>query len=248
MLFQAKLKATGYHALVTLSVAALMLVAVYGIWYPDELADMMAGANLFLLVMGVELAMGPLMSMVIFNPQKPRRELVRDYLLVGTVQLAALIYGLYVVTLSRPVYLVFVKDRIEVVAASELDAVDMKAGANGYTDKPWFGPKLVCTEGPVDAQEKSDLLISALKGKDIQLYPKYYRPCFKDEIAGRAFGRDNFELIAKAKQQSLPSNLQNQDFLWLPVVTRFGAWTAVFTKEEGVDNATYYDIYPFEQR
>ena len=50
---------------------------------------MIGGTELFLLVVGCDLALGPLISLVIYNSRKSRRKLVIDYTIVGVVQLAA---------------------------------------------------------------------------------------------------------------------------------------------------------------
>ncbi|SDZ92393.1 hypothetical protein [Microbulbifer marinus] len=243
-MFSAKLKATGIHALVTLVVAIFTAFMVFGIWYPREFAAMLDGTDLFLMVVGVELAMGPLMSLVIFNPRKPRGELIRDYVLVGVVQLSALLYGLHVVALSRPVYLVFVKDRIEVVVATELADQDLREGAEGFRRLPWLGPQLICTESPTDAQEKSDLLFSALSGRDIQLLPKYYRECNRDEIFSKAFPSDLHKGLTAVDASALPASVKGGAVTWLPVVTRFGAWTVVFPSPD-LSKASYLDLDPF---
>ena len=112
-LLVSKFKAAGVHLLVSTVIVGLAALLVFYVWYPGELSTMLGGLELFFFVVICELALGPLVSLVIFNPAKPRRELVRDYALVVVVQLAALSYGLYAVALSRPVFLVFVKDRVE---------------------------------------------------------------------------------------------------------------------------------------
>lgn len=243
-MFKAKLKAAGIHTLATLLVAILTSLTVFGLWYPREFASMLDGTDLLLLVMGVELAMGPLMSLVIFSPRKRKGELVRDYMLVGIVQLSALLYGLYVVALSRPVYLVFVKDRIEVVVAAELSEQDLYEGPEVFNRLPWLGPRLVCTESPTNPQEKSDLLLSALDGKDIQLLPKYYRYCHKGEIGGKAFAGEQLEPLIDAGLYTLPPELRENNFTWLPAVTRFGVWTIAFPEGE-VEKAVYLELDPF---
>ena len=54
---------------------------------------------------------------MIYNSRKSRRELLMDYSVVGVVQLAALVYGVFVLAGTRPVYVAFNQDRIEVASA-----------------------------------------------------------------------------------------------------------------------------------
>ncbi|MEZ5505366.1 MAG: hypothetical protein R3F38_05045 [Gammaproteobacteria bacterium] len=245
-MLRAKLEAALIHGSISLAVSALTALAVFGVWYPGPLAEMTHGVGLFLLVLGVEVVLGPVMTLVIFNTSKPRSELVRDYCVVGTIQLAALAYGIFSVAISRPVFLVFVKDRIEVVAATELSSSDLATAADGFGSLPWFGPRQICVEPPVDPTEKSDLILSAFKGKDIQLQPRYYRECRAGEIAGRMYTKEQLASLTGIKLDALPADFADEPFTWLPVVTRFGAWTVLF-KHGRLEDPVYLDIDPFQR-
>lgn len=243
-MLKAKLKAALIHALVSILVGLLTAVVVFCVWYPEPFAKMTHGTDLFFLVLAVEITMGPLMSLVIFNPSKPKSELVRDYGIIGFLQLSALIYGLYSVSLSRPVYVVFVKDRLEVVAATELQEGDAVQAAEQYQSMPWLGPRNICVEMPTDPQKKSDLLMSALEGRDVQLQPQYYRECREGEIAGKAYTRDQFFTLTSLSSDQIPQTLRGESFTWLPVVTRFGSWVVFFPNGK-VSEPVYVDADPF---
>ena len=90
------------------SVAALLVLWV---WYPYPYGLLSGGRHLFLLLMGVDVVCGPLLTLVLFNPTKPRRELLTDMALVVCIQLAALAYGLYTAQEARPLFLVHEVDR-----------------------------------------------------------------------------------------------------------------------------------------
>src|SRR4029453_16840544 len=90
------------------------------VWVPAPRATMIGGTELFILVVGCDLALGPLISLVIYNSRKSRRELLIDYSLVGIVQLAAMIYGISILAGTRPVYVAFNQDRLEIVTAREI--------------------------------------------------------------------------------------------------------------------------------
>lgn len=245
-MFKAKLKAALIHGSITLVLALLNASIVYGLWYPGAFAEMTHGTDLFKLLLSVEVVLGPVMSLVIYNSRKPKAELFRDYCIVGVIQVAALVYGLHSVLISRPVFLVFVKDRIEVVAATELAASDIEKALTPYRSLPLTGPKLICVEGPSDAKEKSDLIESAFKGKDIQLIPKYYRECRESEIASKAYTKEQLASLTHIKVDDLPATLTYAHFTWLPVVTRFSSW-AVFFKNGDTSEPVYVNVDPFDQ-
>lgn len=238
-MLKAKLQAAGWHGLITIAVAGLTAYLVFAVWYPGPLSAMAAGSNLYKIIVMAEIVLGPVISLVIYNTTKGKRELFFDYLCVGTIQVAALAYGLYAVAISRPVYLVFVGDRIEVVAHAELTPDDRSAGGITLGSLPWFGPELICVEGPTDPDEQFNLLFSALGGKDIHLIPKYYRSCEDGEIERQMRPLDELS-------KPLPEILQGLDapLYWLPIVARTEYWTAVFPNKN-LDDATYVNFDPY---
>jgi hypothetical protein len=74
-----------------------------------------------LLVACVDLVLGPAMTALVYKPGK--RWLWLDISIIVFLQIAALIYGAYVVSAQRPGYLVLVADRIYVVATQDVIGV-----------------------------------------------------------------------------------------------------------------------------
>src|SRR4051812_16499352 len=107
MKFRDKIRAALWHFLITAVVGTLIATLVFLIWFPPPFGTMMDGVKLFAIVLGCDLALGPLMSLVIYDRAKSRRSLVIDYIVVGTLQLIALLYGVFVVAQYRPVYIAF---------------------------------------------------------------------------------------------------------------------------------------------
>jgi len=177
MSLKSKLRAALWHFLITAALGALIAALIFLIWFPSPFGTMMDGGKLFALVLGCDLVMGPLMSLVIYNQNKSRRELIVDYSIIGALQLAALLYGVSVVAGYRPAYIAFTVDRFDVVSVGEFDPADLKeATFKEYQHLPWFGPELVVAIKPEDIKERNDAIFLALGGKDISLRPKYYRP------------------------------------------------------------------------
>jgi hypothetical protein len=234
VLFKAKLWATLLHALVTCASGSIAAFLIFYLWYPDDYAQMVGGLDLFLLVCGVELVLGPALSFIIYNPRKSRRELLLDYSLVGFVQLAALTFGIHSTFIARPVFTVFVKDRFEIVTQADIQD-DLSSVPSALMPLSWSGPKLITVEFPTDSRQSSEILFSALAGKDIHLMPQYYRPLPRGEAA-EASGSIP-ELAARVGDPKFRSQLaafaSAEDFGWLPVMTRSGVWTAVLDRQTG---------------
>jgi hypothetical protein len=230
------------HFLVTVITSGLCAICVYGLWYPGAFAQMVGGANIFRLIIITEFCLGPVLSFVIYNSKKTRKHLVADYCVVGLFQLSALAYGVFTVAQGRPIYMVFVKDRLEVIARTELSQEELAQVRDAKVSPGWLGPKLICVDYPADPHERSDLLMSALAGKDIQLKPNYYRQCQNGEVIGKSFSKERLFSDTKIRSAGLPKEIADKDFTWLPVVTRFGAWLAVYVNAE---KEIYLNLDPF---
>src|SRR3954471_17281769 len=89
-------------------------------WYPAPIFEALGAARLAALVLGVGLVVGPLLTWIVLTPGKPAHLARLDLAVIAALQVAALAYGLFVVTQARPVYLVFVRDRFEITTASEI--------------------------------------------------------------------------------------------------------------------------------
>src|SRR6186713_2849815 len=110
-----KWRAFAIHFAVTLILAAGVAAIIFGIWFPAPFDKLVGGQELFVLVVGCDLVLGPLLSLVVYDSRKGRGKLIFDYCVVGVVQLAALSYGVWIVAGSRPVYVTFTGDRLDVV-------------------------------------------------------------------------------------------------------------------------------------
>lgn len=237
----ARLKAAFVHLLVTAVIATAVAGVVFGIWFPGAFSDMVGGRQLFLLVLACDFALGPLISLVIYNRRKPRAELVRDYAIVGAVQILMLVYGVSVVVDSRPVYVVFVTDRLEVVTAAELDdSLLGQAEEPRYRMRSWAGPQLVSVERPEELAERTQILFSALHGIDIQLMPKYYRNYEKalPQILQRSLPIEVLKTREPEHATAISGAVQDigreEDRLrWLPVRHRFGFWVVLIDDKSG---------------
>ena len=147
MIVNNRFRAAGRFALkhlgVSALVAALCAALVFGLWFPYPYSELASGRNLFLLLMVVDLTIGPLLSLIVYDPKKPRRELWRDLGIIFMLQLGALSYGLYSVAQARPVMLAFEGDRYRIVAIPDIDAEALKELPDASSRLGWTGPKMV---------------------------------------------------------------------------------------------------------
>ena len=178
---RAAAKAALFHFLGSLLIATLAAALVLWVWFPHPYDLLSGGRSLFLLLVGVDVVCGPLLTLVLFNPAKPRRELVTDMALVVLVQLAALAYGLHTAHGARPLFLVHEVDRFRVITAGDYGDADV-TGVIAALDAPlrprWTrGPVTVGIRKPHDAEERKTVLIeSVVGGRDFSQRPNFYAP------------------------------------------------------------------------
>lgn len=182
-------QASGIHLTISAVIAAAVLVVMLGVWYPPPLFEAEGGLGLVFILVGVDVVMGPLITLVVFKSGKPGMRF--DLWVIALMQSAALAYGSYVVAEARPAYIVFVKDQFEIVGAIELNPADLaEAKRAEFRRVPLTGPELVAVEFPADPAERQSLLFLALeRGKDVRHFPRYYAPYEEYKLQVPATGR-----------------------------------------------------------
>ena len=168
-------RAAAIHLGISATIATLVFLPIYFLWYPGDLFQSAGGLDLLLLVLGVDITVGPLMTLIVFVQGK--KGMAFDLWIIGLMQASFLAYGVFSLAESRPVFLAFVKDRFELVRANQVpESVLAQAHMDRYRDLSWTGPKLVGVQFPADADERFKLMVSGMAGVDIQAYPKYHIP------------------------------------------------------------------------
>lgn len=161
----------GLSALVALVAAAVVL----GVWFPHPFRALSGGQHLFWVMVGVDVVCGPLLTSVLFNPAKSRRALALDLSLVALVQFAALVYGLYSVSLARPVVLAFETDRVVAVSAAEINAGDLPQAPPEFKELSWTGPVLLGTRTPSSGDETLKSIEMSLRRLEPSARPGWWQ-------------------------------------------------------------------------
>jgi len=170
-----RFQASGIHLGISLIIAAIVGCLIYFVWYPPPYFQVAGGSNLMLLIMGVDIVIGPLLTLVIYKAGK--KGLRFDLACIAALQAAAFLYGLSVIALARPVFIVAALDRFIPIYANDLDDADLaQAKQPEFATRSWTGPRLVGAKLPTDTKERNDLTFSGASGKDLEKFPKYYVP------------------------------------------------------------------------
>lgn len=191
--FQAATKACLIHSVISIQMVLAAAVLVLGLWFPHPYRDLAGGHHLFWLLVGVDAVCGPLLTFILFNPGKPRRELLTDMGLVVCLQVAALMYGLHTAYVARPLFLVHEVDRFRVITSGDfgdapVDAAIAKLDAS-LRPRLLHGPATVGIRNPRDSKERQDVMVeSVLGGRDYAQRPDFYVP-YDAAYASKALAR-----------------------------------------------------------
>ena len=108
-----RVRASAVHLGISTVIALAALTLIYLVWYPQSLAETQGVSRLALVLIGVDVTIGPLITLIIFN--RAKKSLRFDLAVVACLQVAALIYGMHSIFIARPAIIAFNVDRFDVV-------------------------------------------------------------------------------------------------------------------------------------
>lgn len=239
-------KAALFHLLGSLLVGVLAAVVVFVFWYPHPYGQLSGGLRLFLILIGVDVVCGPLLTLILFSPKKLRREVFLDMSLVITVQLAALAYGLNTAYQARPLFLVHEVDRFRVIGLQDYQGVDVEkdiAGLDTELRPTWSsGPVTVGIREPRDVAERQRVLLDSVTGgRDYSQRPDFY-VAYDKTYAAKAMARakplSSFvnqypTLSQQAKELAELHRLRVDTLYFLPVLHR-EEWIAILNSNGAI--------------
>ena len=201
------------------SVCALTLVlgGLYLGWYRWPGWYLAGAARILVIVLVVDVALGPTLTLIIANPRKPRRELARDIGIIVAVQIAALIYGAATLWHGRPLYYTFSSDRLEMVRASDIksDEIALARRTNPELAPHWLDrPRWVWAPLPDDPVEAARIVKADVfgGGQDVIDMPRYFRPWEHGlpQLRERLARVEDLKDLSRTEKQSILSRLSSE--------------------------------------
>lgn len=178
-----RFRAAAIHFAICASVGAILFALFWFVWYPSPLFKAVGGDEIFLMLLAVDVVLGPLLTLVVFKTDK--KSLKFDLAVIGLVQVVALSYGVWTLLVGRPVYIAGLGAKFAVVQANEIEDVELKTAKKSL---PWWGPQWVGTKQATDKAERERILFSALGGADYGHFPQHHVPLatMRDELLKEA--------------------------------------------------------------
>lgn len=232
------MRASAWHLLLSALVAALAAGLVFGVWFPFPYRELVGGRELFLLVVSVDVVCGPLLTLVMFNHLKSRRELVFDLSLVALIQLAALAYGLHTVVQARPVYLAFEVDRFRAVTMADIQHEKLQPELGGLQVIGWGRPRVIGVRSPKDGDEMLRSLELSLSGVDPSVRPDWWVSYESVKTQVLALAKPVADLrqkrptdVALIDAAVVDAGVDESRLVWLPVTSfQSTGWVALLDK------------------
>lgn len=229
-------KAATIHLLLSVAIAIAVVIAMLFLWYPTPYFQAMGGGGLLALVVGVDVILGPLITLIIFDVNK--KSLKFDLACVAFVQVVALGYGVSTMFQARPVYTVFNKDRFDVVIAADMSSAELAKVTNPlFKSLPLAGPQIVALAVPSEPKELERMVIS---GTDTRAFSQHY---VSYELKAKEAAAASQTLVQKQKMSPesaektraflLKSGLDESKVGVLPMYTRNKDMTVVVERATG---------------
>ncbi len=229
-------KAASIHLLISVAIAAVVVAAMLLLWYPSPYFQAMGGGGLLMLLTGVDVALGPLITLIIFNTKK--KSLKFDLMCVAAVQVFALAYGMSTMFQARPVYTLFEKDRFDVIIAADTDAKERAKVTNStFKSLPLNGPVVAALETPKDMKEVERMLFSGIDSRAFSQYYVAYDSKAKEAGAASKtlpeWQKGHADSIVKLKAFLSSKAIDDSKVGFLPLYTRNEDMTVVLDRETG---------------
>lgn len=214
----ARIKAFAIHLAISTLIALAIIGVVFYLWYPAPLHTAVGVTQIFLILLAVDVVLGPLLTLLVFKVGK--KTLVMDLTVITLLQVCALGYGLYTVAEGRPAWLVFAADRFDLVRILDIDERKLNQADLAYRKPSLLGPQWAVAVNPIDLDERNDILMeSVLAGVDIAQRPNLYQPLDsqKTEIQQRLLELSALPKINTAKSISAVLTEYPSADSWLPL-------------------------------
>jgi hypothetical protein len=172
-----RIRITITHLILSLVVNSVLAAFVVIFWYPPPFLSSSGGLELLIQVFSIDMVLGSFLVCLVSNGKKKKSELIRDLMVIISLQIAALLYGAYVVLLARPVFLVFEYDRFRVVHMVDITESLWAKSDEEKKHSLWSPMEIRALREFKSDSERSDATIMAINGYPLafqtQLWSKY---------------------------------------------------------------------------
>ena len=174
-----RLKAFASHLGISLVIFIVLLYLIIFIWYPPPFFSTDGGWQGIRIIIGVDLVLGPLLTLIVFKPGKPGLKF--DLTMIGLIQAGALTWGIWTVHHQRAIVAVYVENYFAPVPLQEIKGQGMTPGKlKQFGQHP---PYWVFSNLPKDFNTLQKIRLDALRmGRPLYTFTRYYKPIDHEAI------------------------------------------------------------------
>jgi hypothetical protein len=209
-----RLKLFSLHLLSSATVLTLILGSLYLGWYRWPGWYLTDVTRVIVVLVCVDVVLGPTLTFIIANQKKSRRELTRDIGIIVAVQLCALTFGSVQLWNGRPLYYAFSENVLQLVQAYDIDPSEAKFGReqNPGLAPHWYSlPRWIWAPLPQDPDERKKIFGAAISGgDDVISMPRYFKRWEEGlpSLRGQLKKVDNVAYFAKSEKKKLKNKMR----------------------------------------
>lgn len=217
-------------------VFSIYLYLVFTRWYPEPYFTIENAVQVTMILICVGLVAGPVLTFLIYVPGK--KGLKFDIVVIVSLQLAFLSWGVWVTYSEHPVFAVFTIDQFRV---KRVGNVDMSAiNPEVFRGQPQHGLRLTYTLPPQNQQDRSKLVKELMFGRgDIDVLTERYRALqdHLDELRKQSRNINKVLMMhpgIKADYEKLMKKLGGSaaDYIFLPIEARKKTFTLLLKNSD----------------
>lgn len=186
-----KQKAFATHLGISFVIFLIILFFIIFEWYPPPFFYSDGGWQGIRIIAGVDLVLGPLLTLIVFKPGK--RWLKLDLTVIAIIQASALSWGIWTVHRERPLATVFVEDHF-----ISMNSYDLLTRGMNIRNLKVFGAKApywIYSDLPQDTDKMSKIRLQAVRQRiPVFQLTQYYKPLEKNTKAIEAIGTRSLDM------------------------------------------------------
>lgn len=237
----------GIHLTVSLVVVGLVAALNFLIWFPQPFGEISGGQSIFWLLVLADAICGPMLTLILYRPTKTKLAWKIDLVLIVAVQTGALSYGLYTLSLARPIAIVYEVDRFRVISYADIAPEELDQAPPWVSPLGFQSPKMLGIRMAKNIEEKIASVDSSLQGVEPSQRPKYWEDYSLSisKIRERSYSLDRLRSLYPTSTGIIDATalkaagvggaeqpLTHKNIRWLPVVSRHATdWVALIDSE-----------------
>lgn len=225
-----RFKAFSIHFAISFVIFLILLYFILVQWYPEPLFSTDGGWRVIRIIIGVDLILGPLLTLIVFKSGKPGLKF--DLTMIALVQVLALSWGVWNTYNERPAAIIYTLDSFTPVPAYQLLEQGITTEKLKQFGDDW--PILIYLDIP--KEKISEMISEAMRtGKPLYLLTKYYTKFSKEQA--KVLKENSMDLeqyvedkpeLKKRYQQALFSNSTKMNTSYLALHSREKWVTIIF--------------------